>query len=381
MADAMRFMVRHVVADKGDTVANAREAAARLKEAFAGFPVDKLVFFASPAYDGPTIAAAMRDAFPKAETLGCSSAGEIANGLALDRSVVAFAAAKEVFDEFIVALSENVSAGISSVDNAFRLFESRLGMKMLDADFYKYAGLILSDSTPLMGDVMLERVGQLTDVSFVGGYAGDDMKFVRTPVFWDGRCLDNAAIFVLMRPRAGFGVIKTQSVRDAGRTVTVTRIGVDDHVIMELDRRPAAEVYAEFVGKPASKIEVKDNMAYLLGMMIDDSPYIRAVGSVNPDGSLTVYGAVREGVVLHFFKSGDIVADTARALEAKHSEMGGFSAVIDFDCAARRMEIDFKGCRTEYGRLFDGYAAAGCCTYAEFHEALVNQTAVMLAFK
>ena len=55
------------------------------------FETKLLVFFASSAFVPDEIAERMEEAFPGAETFGCSTAGEIVTGRMLTNSVVAMA--------------------------------------------------------------------------------------------------------------------------------------------------------------------------------------------------------------------------------------------------------------------------------------------------
>lgn len=46
---------------------------------------------------------------------------------------------------------------------------------------------------------------------FVGGSAGDDLKFASTQVMIEGRSYTNAAVLFLLELKNGFDIVKTQS--------------------------------------------------------------------------------------------------------------------------------------------------------------------------
>ena len=67
-----------------------------------------LVFFASSIFPGEEIAEQIEAAFPTAETIGCSTAGEIVTGKMLTKSVVAMAFNKEAVRDCKVEIVENL---------------------------------------------------------------------------------------------------------------------------------------------------------------------------------------------------------------------------------------------------------------------------------
>jgi hypothetical protein len=46
---------------------------------------------------------------------------------------------------------------------------------------------------------------------YIGGSAGDDLKFSQTWVYANGKAFTDTALLALMKPAVGFSFIKTQS--------------------------------------------------------------------------------------------------------------------------------------------------------------------------
>ena len=78
----------------------------------------------------------------------------------------------------------------------------------------------------------MDKIGNLTNILFVGGSAGDDLKFEATYVFANGTVYTDAAVLALLKPRVGFEVIKTQSsgksICSDGNEVSIIGFGVSD---------------------------------------------------------------------------------------------------------------------------------------------------------
>lgn len=95
---------------------------------------------------------------------------------------------------------------------------------MAAMDVEKYVGLILMDGVTRSEERVMEKIGDLTSVIFVGGSAGDDLHFEKTFVYANGKAYTDAAVLVLLEPANGFDVIKTQSFRSTGKILEATQV-------------------------------------------------------------------------------------------------------------------------------------------------------------
>ena len=60
--------------------------------------------------------------------------------------------------------------------------------------------------------------------------------------------------------------------------------------------------------------------------------------------------------------------------------MGSISALINFHCILRTLELEQKGLMAEYGKIFS-IPTIGFSTYGEEYIGHINQTSTMLAFE
>ncbi len=60
---------------------------------------------------------------------------------------------------------------------------------------------------------------------------------------------------------------------------------------------------------------------------------------------------------------------------------GRISAIINFHCILRTLELEQKNLTEEYGRIFSGIPTIGFSTYGEEFIGHINQTSTMLVFQ
>ena len=84
---------------------------------------------------------------------------------------------------------------------------------------------------------------------------------------------------------------------------------------------------------------------------------------------------------LALLESTNIIVDTKAALERKKMELGRISAIINFHCILRTLELEQKHQTDEYGRIFAGIPTIGFSTYGEEFIGHINQSSTMLVFR
>ncbi|MGP8246040.1 MAG: FIST N-terminal domain-containing protein [Bryobacteraceae bacterium] len=58
--------------------------------------------------------------------------------------------------------------------------------------------IVLMDGMSGAEEGLMEKIGDRTDLFFVGGSAGDDLKFQNTQVMADGKAYTNAAVLLTL---------------------------------------------------------------------------------------------------------------------------------------------------------------------------------------
>lgn len=349
-----------------------------LQEQFSNVDAKMVIYYASSLHAPDSISQKMQQAFPEATVFGCSTAGEIASGKMLKNSVTAMAFNAQAMTEVEVAVVENLQDD-SGVAQAFAGFEKRFGASMLDLNPKRYVGIILVDGLSGAEEKLIDKIGDLTDVTFIGGSAGDDLKFAATHVYANGKSYSNAAVLALLKPATEFSFIKTQSFNTLGKKLVVTKADEAKREVIEFDNRPAAEAYADALGIPVAEAAGRF-MHNPVGLVIEGEPFVRSPQQIK-ESSMLFYCGVVEGMELSILESTDIIEDTRQALEEAKAKLGCISGLINFNCILRTLELEQKQATGAYGELFAGFPTVGFSTYGEQYIGHINQTATMLVFK
>lgn len=354
------------------------EAVAEIKNSLNYSGVKMVMFFASSKYDSASISSKMAAAFPGVSVIGCSTSGEIISGSMLKGSVVAMALGTDILEDVKVEIVPKIKAGVNT-SKAIESFEKYYGTKFSDLDYQKYLGLVLVDGLTCAEENLMDEIGNKTNVVFVGGSAGDDLKFTATHVYANGKVYNDAAVLALVKVRNGFDIIKTQSFRVMDRELLATKVNEATREVVEFNNEPAAVAYAKALG-----VTVKELPGHFmhnpLGLMVDDEPFVRSPQAV-VGNNVKFYCSIREGMELSLLESMNIVEETAKDIEEKLAELEHVAGMVNFNCILRTLELENKGQCQKYADLFKKIPTIGFSTYGEQYVGHINQTATIAVFK
>ncbi|MDD1727594.1 MAG: FIST C-terminal domain-containing protein [Methanospirillum sp.] len=318
----------------------------------------------------------LKDKFPDATVIGCSTSGEIVSGSMLKNSVVA------------MALESDVIAGIAAdvIDVTDRKAPSRaiiglaekFGSKPLDLNPDQYVGIILIDGLSCAEEWLMEKIGDLVNIPIIGGSAGDDLSFKKTWVYLDGKAYNNAAILALMKPACKFDLIKTQSFIQANKKLTPTEVDEATRKVIEFNDMPAVTAYAKAVGVDEKDV-ASQFMTHPVGLIADGDPFVRSPQRVD-GSSIYFYCQIRNGVDLEVLTSTDIIADTTDVVQKVQKEKGPIKGLINFNCILRTLQLEQEQKTDAYGNIFKNIPTIGFSTYGEEFIGHMNQTSTILIF-
>ena len=335
-----------------------------------------VIYFASSSYPQGELAAALHGVLGATHTLGCSTSGEIITGALKKRSVVAMALSAEDSGPVAVKMVKDLHDR-AALERALASLGDQLGTPLRDVDPATHAGIVLMDGLSRGEERFLDALGDLTDLPFVGGSAGDDLDFVQTWVTLDGRATTGGAVLAVFQPPRGFEIIKTQSFVQSGARLVPTKVDEEQRVVLEFDGKPAADAYAAAIGSSPAELSTKW-ISHPLGLMAGNEPFVRSPQQVT-DAGVAFYCAMKEGTPLSVLTSTDIVADTRRVLDTALQRPA--SGLINFNCILRTLDLEARGQHDAYGKVFNGVPTVGFSTYGEAYVGHVNQTATMLLLR
>ncbi len=324
-----------------------------------------LLYFHSIAFSPIDIAEVLKKLYPQVPTMGCSTAGEIMTGHMLEGHLVIAGFSNEQ-----VAEAKVKAIGQEGVKATYRELTGGAG----DPDLATHVGIILMDGLASQEEVIMDALGSESDITFVGGSAGDELKFVQTHVAANSELVKHGGALALLHVPGGFDIIKTQSFSSTGKCLLPTKVDRASRAVLEFDGKPATLAYAEALGVPADSELLNSFMAHPLGLMAGDEPFVRAPLRTDND-KLHFSCEVHEGLELSLLQATDIVADTSKSLA-----QFDFQALVVFNCILRTLELKAKGKAKDFGELFVK-PTIGFSTYGEAYIGHINQTATILAFR
>jgi hypothetical protein len=358
-----------------------KDAVLELKEKFSNNinNVRAITFFASSIYEPSELTNAMNENFPNIQVFGCSTSGEIISGKINSNSIVAMALTDEVIEDMKIEVVNNISKNLD-LQPSIKSLEDYYKTPLNRLDEAKYFGLIYMDGLSAKEEEILDELSDHTNVMFVGGSAGDDLKFAKTIIYANGKHYDNAAVMVLIKSKVAFSFEKIQSFVPTEHTVVATKVDEPNRIIYELNNKPAAEVYAELL-KTTLEDAPKYFAEYAFGLMAEGQPFLRSIQQIVNGNALKLYCNVHTGTELKIMKTGDMIADTKNSLEEIKKRHKSISGVLIFNCILRYLELQNKNKTDDYGNIFKDVPTVGFSTYGEAYIGHINQTATFLVLE
>ena len=354
---------------------DSRDVARQAREALADFQTKLLLFFASSDYENPE--AALAETFPDAEIIGSSAHSEYCNAGYTSGSVSIMAMDAGSVEDVCVQVVENIGAELELRDVLNGMHAHFGGADEILANFERYVGIVLFESSAKAEEIFMDRLGTATDLLFVGGSssAADGGKSL---VYANGRSYTGAAVLAILKTTNGYDVLKTQSAHIfSERKLAVTKSDLHNRILYEFDHRPCGEVYAEVLGVGQDEIQ-NYFVCNPLGVVAGEEIFVRTFNQIQ-DGGITLHCGLPEGTEINVLKIGDIVDDTRKALDEVISYQP--AGVINFNCLYRTLEILNKDQVEPYCALFGRYPSIGFSTNGEAFFGHINETSTVLVIK
>ncbi len=360
---------------------DAREAVREFHAGMAQPDIALVIFFCSSGYDLQALAEEMKTVFDGVQVVGCTTAGEIGPAGYCEHSLTGASFPAGSFNAVsgrIDCLQQfKIATGQALAQELLQGLESHTSQSEIDNSF----ALLLIDGLSMREEVVTRTLqSALGKLPLLGGSAGDGVNFESTKVYFDGRFHCDSAVVVLMATRLPFKLFKTQHFVATKERLVVTEADTSLRVVKEINGLPAAQEYARVLGIDARELAPKRFAAWPVVVLIDGTNYVRSIQKVNPDGSLTFFCAIENGLVLRVAKGVNLVENLEQAFAQIRTEIGLPQLVIGYDCILRKLEISQNSLTGRVGEVFLQNNAIGFNTYGEqFRGVHINQTLVGIA--
>lgn len=364
------------------SLSSTREAAAEASEALRGDIYQHIIAFFSASHDSDLLFAAVSQAFPETAVSGCSTAGEVGPLGMMQGGIVLIAFPERGFRIFSQVVPSVQDGGVEQAsDIAHRMKIQMIAGASREVKDNIFA-LLLIDGLSNDEEALIAAINMsLHDIDMLGGSAGDSLAFRNTILIHRGQRIVGSAILFMIESEAPFAIFKTQNFEATPIKLVVTAADVENRIVYELNAEPAAREYAAAIGLPPADLGPFSFASYPLVVKIGGDYYCRSIRNINPDGSMSFFCAIDEGLVFTVARPNDIVQSTRDALEKVDSKLGGVDLVLGFDCILRRLDAESRQVRHRVDELYQSYGVAGFHTYGEqFNGMHLNQTLTGIAF-
>ncbi len=332
-----------------------------------------VIFFCSSKYDPHTLAAEFRDHFD-CTVVGCTTAGEIGTRYQEDGIVaVSFCNQDFSFHPHLISSMADFNA-----DDAFKMADKIHGELKFSKDLYpdEMFAMVLLDGLSVMEEPVTAYINAaIKGVPLIGGSAGDSLEFKETRVFADGKFHTGAGVFIMIESRLPFKTFKLQHFEPSEDDLVITEADPTTRTVSEIDGGPAAEEYANILGLEIRELTPQVFARYPVMLEIGDEWYVRSIQKINPDGSLTFFCAIDNGLVLTVARGVGFVESLENKIEELAAEFSSILCTLGCDCILRRLELLETDETAKTEKVLSRLNFVGFSTFGEQFNAIhVNQT-------
>ncbi len=369
----------------GDLKKNLRAQLLRRKPAFDRPPADALaglLVFVSSQYEASGFAAELSALLPGVAIYGCTTSGELTPQGWSEGKIVAVGFLRADFTMVAHVIHDLAQF---SVEEGRRVCDEALGRLMAaapQAAARQMFGILLIDGLCRREEAVISALyTALDDIPIVGGSAGDGLNFEKTWMIRDGSAFNDAAILLLLHTRLPFQLFKCDYFEPTSQKMVVTEADTEARIVRELNAEPAAREYARNVGVVESGLDAFSFASHPVLVGVGGQYYARSIAKVNPDGSLSFFCAIDEGLVLTVAKLLDPFESTQATFDRMEAELGEVSLYLGFDCVLRRLSAERQQLAPLLSELYARNRVVGFNTYGEQYCSMhVNQTFTGIAF-
>jgi len=356
--------------------ATPRQAVRELCETLGATQNELGIVFVSPRYDREAFAAELHRYLPGTPWVGCTTAGEIAPSGYADDSAVAIVLPSEHFRVVVEPIEDLAHFSTQSGRQVAGTALARLRTRGIAPSPTNTFALLLIDGLSVREEFVVSSISAaLGEIPLFGGSAGDALQFRETAVLCNGAFARDRAVLVLIQTDLPFRVFKTQHFIPANQKLVVTGADAERRVVTEINGEIARDEYARLVGVSPEDLSPAVFAKNPVVVRVGGDTFVRSISRANPDGSLTFFCAIEEGVVLSLATGGNLVANLEAAFVEVSRVVGAPELILGCDCILRKLEIDRDGLRDAVGELFHRFHVVGFATYGEQIDSVhVNQT-------
>jgi hypothetical protein len=340
-------------------------------------PLAGAVIFCSHRYDAERLSYAINTRTEGVPVIGCTSSGELTQA-GYDHGSVsmigfpasAFRLASHCFLDLDAFDAAAARAAVRKLAAEAEREARALGEAVNHVALFLVDGL--SHSEELLTMTIQEALGE---IPLIGGSSGDDLAFRQTSIFESGAFRQRAAVVAILSTPRPLHVFKAQHYRPSEHKMVITAALPEQRIVTEINAEPAASEYLRLAGHAGEELGTEFFAAHPPMVRAGGEYHVRSIQTANPDGSLTFYCAIDEGLVLSIGEPVDRIAGMEALFGEIREAIGPVDRIIAFDCVLNRIDAEQRQIAREVSDLYRRHGVIGFNTYGEQYHALhVNQT-------
>ena len=347
-------------------------------------PAFGLIWFSPGRHAAAALVGGLRERVPHFRFGGCSTSGEITPDGHQERGIVALLLPRAHFRVLSQRFDEVHTLGMEAI--ARQAFETRTRFLAGGEDYLPESlpvpeedsvfAMCLIDGLVYAEEAVTTALDRgLDGLPLIGGSAGDDLAFARTDLIDGGGVFTRGALLMLIECRLPFRLFTDNNFVPTAHRLVVTDSDPERRIVHEFNAEPAADAYAHAIGMETAALDPRTFASHALVVRIGGEYYARSIQRVNPDGSLTFFCAIDDGLVLTVARSEGMVRATRTAIEAVEAELGPLGALFGFDCVYRRLDARHRNVTARIETLYREKGFVGFNSYGEqFRSMHINQT-------
>lgn len=338
-----------------------------------------LIIFCSPEKDFDYFSEEFHRCYPYATVVGSASYYVYSDKGYAEEALAAQAIYDgiEVSSGIIFEISHYPLRYASSIEYALTRFEDYENMVCLS--FTSSMG----NSEELVQDTF-RSVLQKKFIPVVGGTAGGKDVTQKASVSINGRVLNDATVFVMIKSLKGKILVYKENIfKPTKHLIRATDVDCEERRVYEFEGYPAADVLSMLLHVPIDKLD-EVLLTHPMGRISGDDVYITAFKCVNEDKSISYYARIYNQTRLAILEPDDldkVWEDTARRVK---EEIPNPSMTFTVNCVARafffdvlKRNDDFCNSLTKNFNHHVGMTGLG----EQFNYEHFNQTMVMVVFE
>lgn len=203
-------------------------------------------------------------------------------------------------------------------------------------------------------------------------------------VAYNGKVYEDACVYAFIKNLTGKARVYKENiyVKHSNRSHFATKVDVARKALIELDGRPAADVYSSELGIPKSQI-IDNVLVNPIGRVVGEQVFISSMMSMDANGTILNFKRINKNDCIYFLDLGEYKDIEKNTRDEIRRDMKKVSLVLSVDCAHRNVLYEKEGYMGTYAKDMAslgphmGVVGGG----EQYNNQHVNQTMVCAVFE